>query len=156
MYWEGPPNGFFRMEEPLLFYEHKEVSQWKSENARERRLKWVFRPLNSWWSLEPKTGVGFTLQKDGKTKNMKWIIYNKEVKMMTVEGSCFYNKVRGKGLWLSFWEGGVTWGLWSSGFGTTSGDYGLNCFPLPVPTFICWGPNPQDLKLWFYLEIRCN
>ena len=81
---------------------------------------------------------------------MRWIIDNKEVKLITADGSCFYNKIEGKRLLLHCWEGGgVVWGFWSSAFSPTVGYYGLNCLPLNVPTFVCWGPNSQDGKMWF-------
>ena len=51
------------MEKSLLLYKHREMNQWRGENARERRFKWVFRSLKSWGSLESKTWEGFTVEK---------------------------------------------------------------------------------------------
>ena len=30
--------------------------------------------------------------------------------------------------------------------------YGLTCVSTSPPPFVCWSPNPQDLRMWSYLE----
>lgn len=75
---EGPRHEFFTMEKT-----NREMTE--GENAWERRFKWVFRPLNSWGSLEFRTWEGLTSDKDRRTEN-SWGITHEEVKM-TIDGT---------------------------------------------------------------------